>query len=220
MSILQETFDGDDSEGDSNVRSVLRAVILAANPLSPSTIAALLGIDHEGVFLRLSSIHSLLVLQEDPDSPVRPFHKSFPDFIVDSTRCTNEQFHVSPPSHHPELLVGCLELMNQRLEKNMCDLPDGVANREINNLHERAKRHLDPALQYACKSWHKHLVDGHTTRTPAIGSTLRRFLEKKFLFWLEVLSVLGAVREAVDALDVAAKSLEVCRVPTFDVLPN
>ncbi|KAF9645838.1 hypothetical protein BDM02DRAFT_3172605, partial [Thelephora ganbajun] len=202
MSIIQQAFDDDDSEGDSMVRSVLGAVVLAANPLSPSTIAALLGIDPEDVFLRLSSVHSLLILQDDVDSPVRPFHKSFPDFIVDSTRCPNERFHVSPPTHHPELLAGCLELMNQTLEKNMCNLPDGTANREVVDLRERTERHLDPALRYACKSWHKHLIDGHTVHTPAITSALGRFLEKKFLFWLEVLSVLGAAREAVDALDV------------------
>ncbi|KAF9645843.1 YVTN repeat-like/Quino protein amine dehydrogenase [Thelephora ganbajun] len=106
--------------------------------------------------------------------------------------------------------------MNQTLEKNICNLPDGVANREVNDLHERAKRHLDPALRYACKSWHKHLTDGHTIRTPAISSALHRFLEKKFLFWLEVLSVLGAAREAVDALDVTAKWLEMS--PTLDLI--
>ncbi|KAF9642220.1 hypothetical protein BDM02DRAFT_2477464 [Thelephora ganbajun] len=150
MSILQEAFDDDDSEDDSKVRSVLGVVVLAANPLSPSTIAALLGIDCEDVFLRLSSIHSLLILQEDIDSPVRPFHKSFPDFIVDPTRCINERFHVSPPSHHPKLLAGCLRLMNQRLEKNMCKLPDSVTNREVDDLRERIERYLDPALRYAC----------------------------------------------------------------------
>ncbi|KAF9642315.1 hypothetical protein BDM02DRAFT_2348566 [Thelephora ganbajun] len=216
MSILQEAFDDDDSEGDSMVRSVLGAVILAADPLSPSTIAALLGIDPEDVFPRLSSIHSLLVLRQDLDSPVRPFHKSFPDFIVDPTRCSDERFHVSPPTHHPELLAGCLELMNQRLKKNMCNLPDAVANREVDDLHERTERHLDPALRYACRSWHKHLIDDHTVGTPAIASALHRFLKEKFLFWLEVLSVIGAAREAIDALDVAAKWLEVS--PTHDLV--
>ncbi|KAF9646613.1 WD40 repeat-like protein [Thelephora ganbajun] len=216
VSIPREAFCGDDREDDSKVRSVLGAVILAANPLSPSSIAVLLAIDHEDVFFRLSSIHSLLILHEDVNSPVRPFHKSFPDFIVDPTRCINERFHVSPPTHHRELLAGCLELMNQILEKNMCNLPDAVANCEVKDLHERAERHLNPTLQYACKSWHKHLIDEHTIPTPAITSALHRFLEKKFLFWLEVLSVLGAAREAVDALDVAAKCLEAS--PTLDLV--
>ena len=218
LSILRDAFVDDDQEYDPKVRSVLGAVVLAANPLSPSSITALLDIDLNGVSLRLSSVHSLLILQDD--SPVRPFHKSFPDFIVDKNRCTNDRFIVSPPDHHSELLVGCLKLMNQTLEKNMCKLPDAATNSEIGDLYERIEQYINPALQYACKSWHKHFVDKHTTHTPAIESALRRFLEEKFLFWLEVLSILGAAREAVDALEVTAKWLKVCPVSALDVLPN
>ena len=87
MSILQEAFGKDNPEDDPQSCSFLGAVILAANPISPSTIAAILGFDTTDVFLRLSSTHSLLILQEDTDSPVQPFHKSFPDFIMDPARC-------------------------------------------------------------------------------------------------------------------------------------
>ena len=92
----------------------------------------------------------------------------------------------------------------------MCGLPDAITNSEVDNLHERTEQHIDPALQYACKSWHKHLVDRHTTSTPAITSALHRFLENKFLFWLEALSVLEAAREAADALEATAKRSEAC----------
>ena len=91
----------------------------------------------------------------------------------------------------------------------MCKLPDGVANSEVDDLKERAERYIDHGLRYACRSWHKHLVDAAQTHRPKITSTLRRFLEGKFLFWLEVLSVLGAAREAVDALATTAKWLGV-----------
>ena len=63
----------------------------------------------------------------------------FLDFIVDPARCTNARFHVCPSNQHAKLLVGCLELMNQRLEQNMCKLPDGVANLEVNDLKERTE---------------------------------------------------------------------------------
>ena len=208
MSILREAFGDDGPENDAKIRSVLGAVILATNPLSPSTIATLFGLDAEDVFLFLSSLHSLLIFQEGPDHPVQPFHKSFPDFIVDPTRCADPRFFISPPDHHAQLLIGCLELMNRRLEGNMCKLPDGVLNYEVDNLMERAKRYIDHGLRYACRSWHMHLVDTTPTQTH-ITSALHRFLEGKFLFWLEVLSVLGAAREAVDALEVTAKWLDV-----------
>ena len=209
MSILQEAFGKDDPEDDPKTCSSLGAVVLAANPLSPSTISALLGLRSTDVFLRLSSVHSLLILQEDINCPVRPFHKSFPDFIVEPTRCINPRFHISPPNHHLELLLGCLELMNQNLERNMCDLPEAVKNLDIDDLEERREECISHALQYACKSWHKHLIYGYITDIPRITSALHHFLEKKFLCWLEVLSVFGAVRDGVDALKVAAKWLEV-----------
>ena len=205
-SILQEAFGDDDPENDLRARSVLGAVVLAANPLSPATIAALLGFDIDDVFPPLFSMSSLLVFQEDADFPVRPFHKSFPDFITDPIRCINPRFRLRPPDQHAELLAGCLDLMNQRLEWNICKLPDGVINSEVSDLEKRIEQHIDPALQYACKSWHKHLVDAIPVHIIPI---LDHFLEKNFLFWLEVLSVLGAAGEAVYALGAMEKLLHV-----------
>ena len=211
-SILQEAFGDDDPENDSRIRSVLGAVVLATNPLSPSAIAALLGFESEEVFPILSSMHSLLVLQEDIDQPVRTFHKSFPDFIVNPARCLTPRFRVCPPDQHMELLVGSLETMNRELKRNICKLPDGVVNSEVIDLRERTNEHVGQALEYACRSWYKHLVGVIPARITPI---LRQFLEEKFLFWLEVLSVLGASKEAVPALEATAKCewVEVCRIP-------
>ena len=202
MTILQEAFGGDDQENDARVRSVLGAVVLATNPLSPSSIATLLGFEPEEVYTILSLVHSLLVLQEDIDQPVRPFHKSFPDFVVDPARCVNQRFRVCPPDQHTELLVGCLETMNRELERNMCNLPDGVTNSEVIDLKERTEEHIGKGLEYACRSWHKHLIG---TIPVHVIPVLHKFLEEKFLFWLEVLSVLGAAREAVNALEATEK---------------
>ena len=104
----------------------------------------------------------------------------------------------------------------------MCKLPDAVANSDVNDLKERTEKYIDPALKYACMSWHTHLVDADTmpAHAPKIVPTLRRFLEEKFLFWLEVLSVLGAVRNAVEALQVTVDLLEVCQLSMLNVLPE
>ena len=217
-SILQEAFSDDDPEDDPKVRSVLGAVVLAANPLSPLNIATLLNFDTEDITPFLSSVHSLLILQEDINNPVRPFHKSFPDFITDPTRCINQRFHIFPPDHHLQLLVGCLELMGRKLERNMCKLPEATTNSEVGDLQDRTEEHIGSALQYACRTWHKHFTNEDMVHHPKFTSALRHFLEKKFLFWLEVLSVLGATREAVVALGVAAKWLKVCLIYSPDEL--
>ena len=212
LSILEQAFGDDDPQDDPRVSTVISAVILAANPLSPSTIATLLELDNEDVFPILLAVHSLLILKEDIGHPVLPFHKSFSDFIIDSARCTNPRFCIFPPACHSELLIGCLKVMSQRLEQNMCKLPNGVVNSEVGDLGERIQQNLDPALQYACKSWHKHFVGAAPACICKVTPILHQFLEEKFLFWLEVLSVLGVVKEAIDALDAAGKWLNVCSV--------
>ena len=221
-SILQEAFGDAKPEYDDMARSVLGAVVLAANPLSPSDIATLLGFDTDDVHPLLSLVNSLLILHEDIDCPVRPFHKSFPDFVTDPARCTNQRFHISPPDHHLKLLIASLNLMNQTLEKNMCKLPEAVANLDVRDLNERAEKYISPVLRYACMTWHTHLVDADTipAHAPTVTHTLHRFLETKFLFWLEVLSVLGAVRNAVEALQFVEGWLEVRRVSMLGVPPE
>ena len=214
-SILQEAFGDGYPEDDPKVRSVLGAVVLAMNPLSPSAIAALLGFDVEEVSPILSSVHSLLTLHKDDDHPVRPFHKSFPDFIVDPARCANSRFRVSLPDQHTELLIGCLDLMDRSLMQNMHKIPDGVINSEVDDLKERTRQYIHRALEYSCRSWHKHLVDTTLAHTLKITPVLHRFLEGKFIFWLEALSILGAAREAVNALEAAVRWLDVRCVLSF-----
>jgi hypothetical protein len=167
----------------------------------------------------LSSAQSLLILH-GIDLPVKPFHKSFPDFIYDPDRCTDRRFYISPPHHHLKLFIRCLDLMSRTLKKNMCGLPDGAANSDVKDLEDRTRKYIVPELQYACRSWHTHLLGGHTTsaNAPEATSALHGFLETKFLNWLEALSVLGAVRIAVDALQAAMDWLEVGRDSMANVL--
>ena len=199
-SILQTAFSKKDPEVDSKVRSTIGAVVLLVNPLPPLGIAELIGMDSEEVILFLTLVQSLLTLDEDFDQPVKPFHKSFPDFITDPSRCLDTRFYISPGNLHLELAKNCLRMMNDSLEQNLLSLPDYALNSEVKDLQARIRDRISVALEYACKSWHNHL-------TKAVGDIayiipdLRLFLEEKFLAWLEVLSVLGAVRGAVVALE-------------------
>jgi len=209
-SILQAAFLENDADSNTMVHSVLGAVVLITNPLPPYAIATLMGFSSESVHCLLKSIQSLLLLPEDPSLPVQPFHKSFSDFIMDPTRCLDLQFHISP-DHHIELALCCFKLMGKSLEKNMCSMPNYALNCEVEDWPKRLKEcGVCGALEYACRSWYKHLImTGH--RTADVISALHYFLEQKYLFWLEVLSILGAVGSAVDALNKTMKWLkEVC----------
>ena len=200
LSSFQGAFNGMDADDDEKVRSVIAAVVLAVNPLPPSAIATLLDLGKQETMDLLRLIQSLLKLSEDPDSPVLPFHKSFPDFITDPHRCPNRRFHISLRTGHLKLALSCLKLMNGSLEQNLLSLPDYALNSEVKDLQTRIKDHISVALEYACKSWYSHLIEARGDVT-AIISTLRSFLQEGFLAWLEVLSVIGAARDAVIALE-------------------
>ena len=211
-SIFREAFRKNDMEDDAMVRSILSAVVLVVNPLSPSAVAALMGFEYSMVLSVLESIQSLLALHNNTNHPIHPFHKSFPDFITDPTRCLDVRFYISP-NYQTELVLCCLELMDKLLEKNMCSIPDYALNLEVDNLPKRIdKSGIPGALEYACRSWYKHLITARD-RVAAVVFALQGFLEQKFLFWLEVLSVLGTVGDAAHALSAVVKWLaEVCPV--------
>ena len=226
LSSFQNAFDdGMDAEDDEKVRFVIGTVILAVNPLPPSAVAALVGLGKEQVMDLLRMVQSLLKLPDDADSPVLPFHKSFPDFITDPLRCSNKRFHVSPENCHLKLALNCLELMNKSLEQNLLSLPDYALNSEVEDLQTRIGDCLSIALQYACKSWYSHLAEARGDVT-AIVSALRSFLQEGFLAWLEVLSVIGAVRDAVIALEKLVRWLQevcfgsLCRISWCSHTPN
>ena len=81
----------------------------------------------------------------------------------------------------------------------MEDLPKRIEDSQIHG-----------ALEYACRSWHKHLIVTKHQATDVL-SALHDFLEGKFIFWLEVLSVLGAMGDAACALIATTKWLNEVR---------
>ncbi|KAF9789119.1 hypothetical protein BJ322DRAFT_522510 [Thelephora terrestris] len=168
MAIFHNAFCDNDPEDDTRVRSVLGAVFFATNPLSPATIAVLLGLDPGDVFHLLSSLHSLLILSDNIDHPVQPFHKSFYDFIINPNRCDNPRFCLSPPDQHAELVVKCLELMNQKLGQE-----------------QSAEGPAQMTLGYACNSWLKHLSSTTSIQKAKILPAMHLFLGGNLRFWVE-----------------------------------
>ena len=207
LSIFEEAFGDYNAEDHEMVHSVLCAVVLAFNPLSPATISTLRGLKLSEVVATLESIQSLLVLDGDPNKPVQPFHKSFPDFIMDPTRCIDTRFSISPDDHI-ELALQCIKLMNELPEKNGWPISGHYflfrkLNREI------LKRHDYETLAYAYKSWHQHLITIKHPTTQVV-SALSNFFEQKFLFWLRVMTKGGAWdgRYGLKVLDIASGWLE------------
>ena len=199
-SILQTAFSVEDPVVYVKVRAVIGTIVAVANPLPPRAIAELTHSDPEEVTLYLTLIQSLLAVDGYSSQPVKPFHKSFPDFITDSSRCTDTRFLISPGRLNLELATSCLVIMRNGLEQDLLSLPEYTLNSEIVDLQKRIDARISTGLQYACRSWHSHLVETKGDITGVL-SCLSAFLEEKFLAWLEVLSALGDVGGAAAALE-------------------
>jgi len=104
--------------------------------------------------------------------------------------------------------------MNGALKPNLLSLPKYALNQEVEDLPDRVKDHISPALEYACRSWCNHLSKMGVRKEEDIScvlNVLRHFLEQKFLPWLEVVSILGGARDAVVAVSELGKWFsEVC----------
>jgi len=104
------------------------------------------------------------------------------------------------------LAHSCLGLLLDGLKFNICGLESSyLTNKDVDDLNSRIFKNISPALLYACRFWGNHLEHIGFDTSPGLFGKLRTFFEKKFLFWLEALSLTSDVRlasQAVSALNV------------------
>ncbi|KAL4995521.1 hypothetical protein BDV10DRAFT_202893 [Aspergillus recurvatus] len=198
--VLNQLFTHDRSDMAQLVeefQKIVGVVILLAAPLSLSALAQLLKIPEEDISNRLDSFHSVLSIPDDPHLPIRALHLSFHDYLVDERTRAHEAtslFWIDEKEKHGLIASHCLTLMNGSLGKNICKLPSyGTVRDEIDPAS--IPIFLPDSLRYACRYWAYHL-----TQSPASARNLEQilaFLEKHFLHWLESMSILGVISEAL-----------------------
>ena len=197
--VLEEYFTDEEAQG--LFRSVVGQLLAAFEPLSIVSLTTLRrhDDDSDSVVETLRYLGSLLsnVTSSDDTLPIVPLHTSFRDFV------TNERnsgaFYVDLRVAHHQLAHFCLSLVLDDLKFNICGLESSYfANKDVEDLEMRISEHLPPALSYACRFWDDHL-ENLDFETDLFGK-LRTFFEKKFLFWLEALSLISDVGLASPAL--------------------
>jgi hypothetical protein len=182
-------------------RPVVGSIVLLAEPLSIRSLARLLGISEDTVFHQLQPLHSVLRVpaSADSESPVRTFHLSFRDFLVDPDKANEQEkypFWVDERKTHERLAVRCLELLSTegRLKKDVCGLRlPGTCRSEIDKKIINTNLPLD--IQYACRYWVHHWKE--SKRLIRDGDLVDCFLTCHLLHWLEALGLLGWVSESI-----------------------
>jgi hypothetical protein len=202
--VLREYFS--DEEAQSLFCSVVGRLLAAFEPLSIRSLTTLQRYtfddnddDPNSVVETLRYLGSLLsnVTSSDDTLPIVPLHTSFRDFVTNKEK--SDVFYVDLHVAHRQLAHSCVGLMLNDLRFNICNLESSyLANKDVRDLDVRIAKYLPPALSYACRLWDDHME--HIDFNSDIFAKLQTFFEKKFLFWLEALSLISGVGLASAAL--------------------
>ncbi|OCK72853.1 hypothetical protein K432DRAFT_340986, partial [Lepidopterella palustris CBS 459.81] len=177
-------------------RDVVGSIVVLADPLSTVSLANLVGIPKTVVDRRLDSLHSVLSIPANQDSPVRLLHLSFGEFLLDPEKCEKNPFWVDKRERHRVIAGRCLELISspEYLRQDICHVESpGKLRRYIDS--QTINEYLPAHVRYACRYWVHHLEQsGKRIRD---HDTVHVFLQKHFLYWLEALSLMGKISEAI-----------------------
>jgi hypothetical protein len=193
-------------------RSVMGQILATAEPLPLASLTAMRSHfpkeeDRFDVELVVKSMGSLLSGTTNPDSPIRPLHASFHDFLTD--KASNEEFFIDLSKAQRDLAFASFRVMEHGLRFNICDLKSSyLSNSEDPGLQERVQKYIPPYLAYSSRFWTSH------TRTTSFDKELAKevklfFDHERLFFWLELLGSINALSGAVPALPPIAQWLKV-----------
>jgi hypothetical protein len=177
-------------------QEIVGSIVVLADPLSTVSFASLLGIPRKTVECKLDSLHSVLSIPTDRDSPVRLLHLSFREFLLDPEKREKSPFWVDESERHKKIAIRCLELMSSSkcLREDICHLEwPGKLRREINS--QTIDKYLPADVRYACRYWVHHLEQ--SGKRVYDQNVVHVFLQEHFLYWLEALSLIGKLSEAI-----------------------
>jgi len=85
----------------------------------------------------------------------------------------------------------------------MCQLDSLIFLSEIEDLPTRRATYIGSALEYACQFWTNHLamVPSSSLAVEEVDKAIEKFFTTHFLFWVEVLSLMGKLGVGVYALN-------------------
>lgn len=204
--VLDSTMKGDFSDDEveqvtRRLRHVVGSVVLLFDNLSAEELARLLfpTVSSGGVIVQhtLNSLHAVFDIPEDWSKPIQMLHLSFRDFLVDDIRCSDVRFRINQQQVHHDLSIYCLDLMKHSLVQNICQLPrPGTFIAEV--AEATLSQYLPFGLKYACRHWIDHAEHGQVTLDD--NGPVHSFLRRYCLYWLEVMSLISKIPEAITVM--------------------
>ncbi|KAG8992897.1 hypothetical protein FRB90_000873 [Tulasnella sp. 427] len=211
--ILQKAFHNIelDQERTQLLHKVLGTIVVAPVPIQLEVLGEFFG-DQEYFdgaklsdvvqFLRndlLSDLASLIFIPASSEEALVLMHASIADLLTNKTRCNHRSYHIDSEKQHCLLAGLCLEHMVTSLKRNIGDLSQGLQS--CLKASGVVKDKLSTTLRYSCLAWSVHLTKGAQDlpldSTALVPSSFESFSLEKVLLWLEVMSLIGSIPDAI-----------------------
>jgi hypothetical protein len=168
-------------------------------PLDCQSLADLLELEKTvllGILLPLSAV---IHVSDTPGAAIRIIHLSFREFMTSYVQEKRPEILCGTDDQQQALVSALMKVLDRQLKFNICDLPTSyLRNIDMPDFRWRLDNYIPLHLRYAAQFWADHLVK--TVYDSCSGQGVENLLFKKFLFWLEVLSLLGIVSHGQQAL--------------------
>ncbi|QRV93070.1 Vegetative incompatibility protein HET-E-1 [Ceratobasidium sp. AG-Ba] len=187
------------------MKLVLDTVVCAVEPVAVDQIAGVLRLDsEESVHAALRPLFSVLQVS-DATGEVTTLHQSFSDYLFDEHRAGS--FYCDKDSHHAYLAHLCFEHINTQTPAfNICRLESSyLLDKDVMDIYVKIPEAISRGLSYACRYWAGHLV--RATMSECLMQMLWQFLSRRFLLWMEVISLEQHTGISLKALDECQKWL-------------
>jgi hypothetical protein len=196
------------------IRKILEVVIFARHPLTRCALSQLLDMKTDELDAHLATLVSVLIVPDtiSADDVVRPLHQSFPDFVVQHAGRVHCDLIINAATANAHFTEHCLARLNKDLHTDMCHIRDpSLFNNEVKGLGVLLQLYVPLGLRYSCRFWTIHYLEyvraaGRHSKGP-LG--LDRFCQDHLLHWIELLSLIDGLGDALRLLTTLLAALEV-----------
>lgn len=193
----------------SSFQDILGIILVVRTPLTDLAIDEILGLrgDRRSQFT-LTRLTCLLHWR--PGKLIRILHTSIADYLSDSHRCGKWPWFIDTALHGRNLALACLRIMKLELRFNICKFKTShLSNDDIHDQAIPTNTAIGDHLSYSCRFWADHVQV--LLPDDEILEEVKDFIHTRFLYWLEVMSLVKAVGMASPALLLMSSWLKVSK---------
>ncbi|EPS38877.1 hypothetical protein H072_7385 [Dactylellina haptotyla CBS 200.50] len=198
LSHLDKVNHHDNVTARDEIQRIISTVVMVASPASRESISELTGIDKSRILTRLKPFHSILMIPSEANMPIKTFHLSFRDYLVDEHHQIKNPFFIDVRETHRRIGQACIKIMSKGLRKDICGFKHpGILHTDMDP--KIVKERISDSLKYACENWLFHLKQAQDKIED--DGPVHVFLQEYVLYWLEVTGIIGVSTKNIYAVD-------------------